>query len=285
MKTTGIYTEHEFTIPFKRYNEPVHIIPFGDVHWGARHCAEDLFLEEISYGKGRSDVFYLGMGDYFDILSTSERDAIDRAPLHEATREDLDDLYRLRADAFLEKIKHCEGKIIGMIEGNHYAKLESGITTTQYMCEQLKCKYLGVMTATRLHFCGNGSRFNYDIIAHHGMGAARLSGGSINRVAQMGEGWDGDLFLMGHDHKSIAAREVRCYLDHNARSGLQIKEKIIYSVRTGSYLRGFVNKRPSYVADSAGRPLPLGGVRVQVTPVRIDKGGTCTRYLSPKVLV
>lgn len=285
MKTTGVFTEHKYEITAKSWNQPLHIIPFGDVHWGARACAEELFIDEISYGKGRTDTWYLGMGDYFDIMSTSERDAISRAGLHEATMDDLDDLYRKRADLFMEKIKHTEGRLIGLIEGNHYARLESGITTTQYMCEQLGCKYLGVMTATRLIVKIQGSSFSYDIIAHHGQGASRLSGGSINRVAQMGEGWDGDLFLMGHDHKSIASREVRCYLDNDAKVGLRIREKVIYSARTGAYLRGFIDKRPSYNADRANRPLPLGGIQVQVTPYKITREGQMMRGLRPKVIV
>ncbi len=284
MKTTGIYTEHQFEIPFKSWNKPIYIIPFGDVHWGDKACDEETFLEDIRWGKGRDDVWYLGMGDYFDALSTSERDILGNPALHEATKDDLSDMYRARADAFLDHIDHCKGRIIGMIEGNHFAKLDSGVTTTQYMCEKLKCKYLGVMSAIRLNFvCGN-QRINYDIIAHHGMGAARLSGGSLNRVEQMNEGWDADLFLMGHDHKMNASKTARCSLENHARAGLRIVERTVISARTGSYLRGFIKGRACYNADAARRPLPLGGIRIEITPRSWEKDGRKFKKLMPKVI-
>ncbi len=284
MKTTGIWTEHQYDIPFRGFGNTVYIRPFGDVHWGATGCDKKLFIEEISEGKGRTDTWYLGMGDYFDIASTSERELLESKILHESTRDTLDDVYRRMADNFLEKIAHCEGRLIGLVEGNHFARLESGITTTMYMCEQLKCAYLGVMTATRLNFINHGVFKTYDIIAHHGMGAARLAGGSINRVSQMAEGFDGDLYLMGHDHKAITHRGSRCYLHNSPHGGLTIKERITYSARTGGYLRGFINKRPSYVADSAKNPLALGGIVVHITPKRRNVDGVRTVELTPRIL-
>lgn len=285
MKTTGVFVEHAFEVPFKHWNKPLYIRPFGDVHWGHRGCDEDLFVREIQDRKGCSDTWYFGMGDYFDLVSTSERAILEMNALHESTKADLDDLYRKRADSFMETIAHCEGRIIGLVEGNHYARLESGITTTQYMCEQLKCAYLGAMTATRLNFSTHGSYFTYDIVAHHGQGAARLLGGGLNRTAQMAEGWIADLYLMGHDHKAVAGKGQHLQIETCTKNGIRIKERTWYAARTGGYLKGFINKRPTYQADTCKGPLALGGIEIQITPTRHDTKGKATRGLSHKVLI
>ena len=287
LRTTGVFTLHEYDIPFKNWNKAIKIIPFGDVHWGAPGCDADLFMEELHKHKGDPDVYYLGMGDYFDIASTSERRILESIDLHESTKQDLDDLYRMRADSFMEQIRQCQGRIIGMVEGNHYARLESGVTTTQYMCEQLKCKYLGVMSAIRVNFTNPIQKgfYPYDIVAHHGMGAARLHGGSINRVSQIAEGWIADCYFMGHDHKAITAKGQRVFIDKHPQAGLRLKEKTWYSARTGGYLKGYIDKRPTYQADACSGPLALGGIELHVTPTRRKRDKVEVKGLTHRVLV
>jgi hypothetical protein len=57
-----------------------------------------------------------------------------------------------------KEIKFMENKLIGLIEGNHFGAFQSGITTTQMMCDKLKCKYLGGSAIIGLNFVYGSKR-------------------------------------------------------------------------------------------------------------------------------
>lgn len=207
------------------------------------------------------------MGDYDDLASTSERSILGDEKLHESTKRTLEEVYLKNTMRFAKEIGFMKGKIIGLIEGNHYATFPSGITTTQKMADILGCKYLGVLTFTRLAFHAPGLTSAIDIYAHHGQGAARLIGGSLNRVQQMAEAAEADIFLMGHDHKKASGTISRMSLE-GGKGALRVKQKKSLVVRTGSFLRGLVEEEASYIADRAANPTDLGVAKIEMTPRR-----------------
>jgi predicted phosphodiesterase len=212
------------------------------------------------------------MGDYDDLASGSERKAmtIFLNQAHDDTVKTIDELFKERTKKFYEEIKFMKGKIIGLIEGNHHGELTTGITTTQLLAEHLGCKYLGVSSLIRLSFRmanRNSSRAKIDIWAHHGRGASRATGGSLNSVEQMAMVGEADIFLMGHDHrKSVALRNKICL---TSGEKLDITHKKILMGRTGSFLRGYVPGEPSYVAQAMLTPTDLGVIKIELTPKRI----------------
>lgn len=215
------------------------------------------------------------MGDYQDLASCSEREALSNPRIHDSTRATLDEIYKEHCDAFLADIGFMKGKLIGLLEGNHYPLFSHGITGTQYMCQQLKCKYLGVCTYVRIYFTVNGARMTYDVFAHHGLGAARLLGGSLNRVQQMAEGAEADALIMGHDHKRVAGHINRLCLHGNTKR-LEVRNRKISILRSGSFLRGYVDGQISYVADRCLAPTDLGWPRLKL--IAKDKMEDKQRY-------
>jgi hypothetical protein len=204
MQTTGIFETHYYEIPFKKYDEPIYLIPFGDIHRTSPLCAEESWLEFLEWARGKRNAHFLGMGDYDDLASTSERTLLRNDKLHESTTSTLESLYKKHTDKLIKEISFMKGKLIGLIEGNHYAEFQTGITTTQRMCDALDCKYLGVSATSVLSFKSTVSpkkRKTIAIFAHHGLGASGLIGGSMNKVQQMARQVEADIYLMGHDHK------------------------------------------------------------------------------------
>jgi len=123
------------------------------------------------------------MGDYDDLSSTSERPVFASAMLHNTTRTSLEKMYRQYTERLAKELSFMKGKLLGLLEGNHYSVFEDGTTTTQYLCQLLECKYLGVSAFIRLRFCykpSDTSTMSLDIWAHHGSGASggRTVGGS-----------------------------------------------------------------------------------------------------------
>ena len=268
MKTTGIFEYYKFDIPFKSYGEPIRLIPFGDIHRSAPLCHTEKWLEWLEWAKEQKDTWFLGMGDYDDLASTSERNILNNHNLHDSTRETLDDLYRENTDRFYEEISFMKGRLVGLIEGNHYGDLTTGITTTQYLAEKMKCRYLGVSCFIMLLLKKDVHHTNrVDIWAHHGLGGGRTTGASINKVEKMMDAAEADVYLMGHDHRKSVSTKSRIRLSH-ATSSMSLDNRKIVLARTGGFLRGYVKGKASYIADGAYSPCDIGTVTITMTPQR-----------------
>jgi hypothetical protein len=268
MFTTGIFTTQNYRIKVKHVNETIRLIPFGDVHRSSNLCAIKHWKEFLAWAKTKKDTLYLGMGDYDDLASTSERMILLDQRLHESTKDEISKTFTRNVDRFCDEISFMEGNLVGLIEGNHFGVYPNGMTTTQKMCENLNCKYLGVSSFIRLTFVYGHTETSIDIWAHHGKGAARLVGGSINRVQQMAEAAEAHIFIMGHDHKKGAVPSSKLHLI-GTKGKLTVKHKKQLYVRSGSFLKGYVEDEASYVVDGAMNPTSLGVVKIQLTP-KID---------------
>lgn len=269
MKTSGQFEVHTFQIPFSKYGEEIRLIPFGDIHRSAPLCHVEKWKEFLESARKEKNAYFLGMGDYDDLMSTSERDAVTRATLHDSTVQTIEALYKMHTDKLVKELEFMRGRIIGFLEGNHYAQFMNGTTSTQRMCDALDTKYLGCSAFIRLSLQPRTRTCSHalDIWAHHGLGAARMAGGSLNRVQNMAEAAEADIYLMGHDHKRGALPLNRLRLC-GAGASLALDNRKVYIARTGSFLRGYVPGQKSYVADGMMSPSDLGVVKFTITPQR-----------------
>lgn len=270
MKTSGLFTVHGFKIPCK-LNQPFRIIFFGDVHRDAPAHALEKWKEFLAYARGQKDAWFFGMGDYLDSTSTSERECLGNisAKMHETFRDDIVKLQRAKVELLGKELAFMKGRIIGMLNGNHYFEFPEGMNGDQLLCQSLGgAKYLGVCSFVRLTFETHGRRATRDVFAHHGAGAARLVGGSLNRVAQMAEGAEADIFAMGHDHKRGAVPgQPRLFLK-TTKAGLDLESREPVILRTGSFLKSFEPNRSNYNVDACRPPSSLGHVELIVTVKR-----------------
>ena len=204
------------------------------------------------------------MGDYLDSTSTSERGFLNKAEFHETIKSDLAELTRAKVRKFAKEIDFMKGRLIGLVGGNHYYQFESGATSDHMLCDLMGCKFLGVSSLTRLSVECGGRNTTFDIFAHHGMGGARLFGGSINRVDQMREFAEANLFIMGHDHQRgiVPARPViRLVNDHGK---MIVKEKKQSLARSGSFLAAYNPGERNYNVDACRAPCSLGHVELEL---------------------
>ncbi len=281
MRTTGQFETHYYPIQFKKYGDPIRLVPFGDIHRSAALCHEEKWLEFLENEKRERNTFYIGMGDYDDLMSTSERASMRRAEMHDQTIAEIEQMQKRSIDRLTKEISFMRGRVIGLIEGNHYAEFINGTTSTQRMCDTLGCKYLGASAFIRLSLsCPTDPKraLAFDIWAHHGLGAARLVGGSFNRVQNMAEAAEADLYLMGHDHRRGALPLNRLQLKGQG-DNIRLANRKVYVARTGSFMRGYVEGARSYVADGAMNPSDLGVVVFTLTvsnTIDRNRGGHTT---------
>jgi predicted phosphodiesterase len=280
MKTSGLFTVHSFNIPIK-FAQETQIIIFGDVHWDSPNHAHGKWQEDLDYFRSQKNAYFIGMGDYLDSTSTTERECLGdiNKKMHETFRNDIQALQQAKIEKFAKEISFMKGRLIGLVNGNHYFEFQSGINADQKLADLLNAKYLGVCSLIRLCFMVTPRWSNtMDLFVHHGMGAARLVGGSLNRVIQMFEGVEADICIMGHDHKRAAVPSTpRLYLDNTSHDGLKVRQRETWAVRSGSYLAAYRDGEINYNVDSCRTPASLGHIemRVKLTSNNLTVAGKC----------
>lgn len=281
----SIFTLQSYNVPFTSFVDPWYLLPFGDVHKDNPNHDGELWGEWCGWGATKKRSMFIGMGDYLELFSDSERNGLTTIRLHDSSKKTLDDHVKETCKKFFEDIKFMKGKLIGMLEGNHFYNFTNGMTSTQYLCQLLDCKYLGASSFTRLTFSyARGNRSSKcDIFAHHGKGASRLVGGSLNTVQQMAECANADIFLMGHDHKKSVGMSTKLELTDGA-TGLHLKERKLLYGRTGSFLKGYEPDKPSYVAKALMNPTDLGTIKIELTP-KLKKKMVNGREVSEKMYI
>ena len=275
MKTSGLFTTHSFKTPCK-YNQPVSLIIFGDVHRDSPGHADAKWREFLAYARSRKNALFLGMGDYLDSTSTTERECLGHISnkMHETFRNDVTALQLAKVEMIGKELAFMRGRLLGLINGNHYFDFQSGFNSDQKLAEMLSCKYLGVCSLIRLYLLTSGSNEHaIDLFAHHGKGASRLIGGSLNRVAQMFEGVEADVAIMGHDHKRGAVPATpRISLVHSSKGGLKVRSRETWAVRSGSFLKSYEPGTTCYNVDDARLPSSLGWVELLITVKCVQPG-------------
>lgn len=271
-----VFTISTFQVPYKGVNDTHYLLPFGDVHFKSTQHHEQLWGEWCEWASKKPRAMFIGMGDFIECFSDSERRGLNSINLHESSNKIMDDFAKDICDEFFKNIKFMSGKLLGLLEGNHFYQFQNGMTSTQYLCQKLDCKYLGASAFVRIRFerTIGGDRMKTDVFAHHGKGSARLVGGSLNSVQQMAECAEADIYLMGHDHKKSVGMSSRLCLT-DGRTGIHLKEKTLLYARTGSFLKGYDPDKPSYVAKMLLNPTNLGTVKIELTPKtkKIERDG------------
>lgn len=262
MLTTGIFTKFKRDVKCKA-NEPFYLVPFGDVHFGSPQFSSSHFQRFIDKWRDVPNALFIPMGDYMDRFSTSER-KIYNSGFHESSIGTMTDEILEETHAFMDTISPISDRLVGMVEGNHYAMLPGAMTTTQYMCQQLNVPYMGVLCYFRLNMSINGACAPITMLVHHGKGGGKLLGSSINTIQDMMRVAVADVYMMGHDHKLATGKTSQIVMDKNGN----IRHVTRAFIRTGSFLKAFEDGKASYIADMCGAPCELGAPHITVIPKR-----------------
>ena len=228
----------------------------------------------IAHAKSLKNAYFIGMGDYFDGISTSERALFQGAGLHESTVLNMEREAQSRITKLAMELDFMRGRLIGLVGGNHFWPFPDGTDSDQRLSGHLRTKYLGVCAFIRLSFEIGNVRQSLDLFLHHGAGAGRLPGSSVNRVNQMAENAVADIYASGHDHKrGVWPMNPRLTLEQNSKAGLRLRHRDGWLVKTGSFLAAYENGNANYNVDSGRGPCSLGHVELEVTPISGRRAG------------
>lgn len=245
----------------------IHICPIGDIQWSGESgpTAKDQLRRHIDRCLKLENPYFVGMGDYIDFLSPSNRRRLQSAGLYDtAMAIQKEKAYELMEQVYENFLKETTGKWLGLVEGHHFFELD-GETTDEALSDRLKAPFLGTSAYIRIEPLG------VVLWIHHGNGAGVLPGPGLNRLYHVAAGLEGaDIYLFGHNTKLATSRLSRPYLEwgkkprllhrdiHLVNCGGFSKSNIV-GHRVGSIVRG------DYAEQGNMTPSPLNAPIITVT--------------------
>lgn len=228
-----------------------------------------------------NNALWIGMADFIDLESPSNRRALQNSGVYDSVISALDTGARELEDELLDILRPTAGRWLGFHEGHHFHVHQSGETSDMRFARELGGPFLGHSAYTNLTFESPSSHHlnpAINIWSHHGQGGGQLAGSATNRLEKVITGFDADLYLMGHTHTTGAVPRDRVYPQWGPNRGL-LRHKRMYIVNCGSYLRAYQedSKRNgrangSYPERAMMNPLALGSARIWFRPAKDSEG-------------
>ncbi len=255
-------------------SEKFYLYPLGDLHTGVIHFHEEMFKEKVKEIASQKNAYWLGMGDYADLIVPSDYKRWEGkilAPWMKGEEDNIGPAQLEKVDELLSPIwDKCLGLIIGNHDDairryNHYdfiKELLKRANRKRKENDQIPCA--GVSCFLVLKFNRDGHRDNIISHARHGEGAARTSGARALAVLRLSQSMvNAHITLMGHLHGQESPDVPQRLLYR----GGKIKAFETIATMTGAWLRAYMANVPaSYLERWGSPPSKLGCPRIVIDP-------------------
>lgn len=218
-------------------------------------------LEQETHGR---EVRFIGMGDYIDFASPSNRARLKSANLYDTATDIIDSkAMELTEEIFHLALKPTVGKWLGLVEGHHFHELKDGTTTDMRLCEMLGAEFFGSSGLLKLAFQlpnqqkrrQPGGLIPVTLWFHHGTGSGQTGYYPIARLEKVAAVWEQvDVFAMGHTTKMAAEFQNKPYPRWTPVPDLSHRKVILLG--TGGYSK-------MYVTGAMQGRIPRGGYAEQ----------------------
>lgn len=255
------------------------LIPLGDIQHQPNRAAVDWKrLNRVVEWGVKHNALWIGMGDFIDTESPSNRKALRNSGVYDSVVDALDDNATKLEDDLKELLAPTKGRWLGVLEGHHYHQHQDGTTSDTRFAQFLGCPFLGTSAYVNLAFKpAKKAPITYDIWAHHGRGGGALAGSPANTIEKKILGYDADLYLMGHTHQASAVPRDRVYPVFGPKQG-HLSHRTLYLVNTGAFLKSVLEGHQRdgraggmYPESAMMNPAHLGVAKVWFRP-RYESG-------------
>lgn len=269
-------------IPWPKGGQPIYIRPVGDVQWsGDEH--------ETALGHLKRDIeetmdlggWFIGMGDYIDFASPSNRQRISGAALYDTAMRVLS---HKALDLTLEVariLKPTKGRWLGLLEGHHWYPMQSGDTSDMRLCQMLDAKFLGTSAFIRIQIPRTTNRNNIVIFCHHGVGGGSKQASPLNKLENLLPYFGAtDIMLMGHTTKMPVAPINRIEPRWHGTNAPDLVHRKVLLVNTGGYSKAYIERamegqvpRDGYAGKAMYPPSIVGSPLIRIKPARDHRDG------------
>jgi len=200
--------QHDTNLKFIEVNlsdkfETVEIFALSDLHIGKKDCDVKLFDKWLDFIMEKDNRFVVLNGDLLETATKTSKsfDYTGMSPEQEL-------------ELLTSKLTKIKDRIIGATTGNHELRAtEVNYDATKRMMKDLGIldKYGGAEILVKLTFGkrkGKSKRQCYTIYATHGSVGGKKKGSAINAVSDLAFGVLADVYIYGHTHKKMMAKDI-----------------------------------------------------------------------------
>lgn len=231
--------------------DKIELLPLADLHLGDLSCDYKLIQQRIDYIKSTSNVFCILNGDLMDTAICSS--------IGDTYGANLQPMEQLKA--CVEIFEPIKDKILCITPGNHENRVykSDGLDMTALMAAQLGLsdKYTETTALLFIRFGqltkhSHGRKACYTAYVTHGAGGGRKEGGKINRLADLAQIVDADIYIMSHTHLPAVLKTAYYRVDMS-NSTVTKTDKLF--VNTSAFLDyGGYGDRQGYKPGSTDTP-------------------------------
>ena len=237
----------------------------GDFQWAGKKAnstalshLQRTIADALEAEKHGREVRFIGMGDYIDFASPSNRARLKAANLYDTATDIIDEkALDLTHEIYDLALKPTKGKWLGLVEGHHLHELKDGTTTDMRLCEMLDAPFLGTTGLIKVTFQPRNTtkRIPFTVWVHHGTGNGQTGYYPLTRLEKKAAEWEQvDVFAMGHTTKMVHEFQNKVYPRWQPIPDLAHRKVIL--IGTGGYSK-------TYVEGSMQGRIPRGGYAEQ----------------------
>ena len=257
----------------------VRILPIGDIQYGAQGCDLDRLKAHVDWGM-QNDCHFIGMGDYLDVASPSNRRMLSQVTLYDSVREMMDNKMEDELKELLRILGPTKGRWLGLVTGHHLWPFGDGTTTDTRLAQALDTKYMGdgaAVSILRFQYAGKKGKKNSALAKiwyHHGVGSGQTAGAPLNRLEHVAKTFYADIYLMAHHHRKVSTKMPFIDYELGPRGAIQLINRNRILACTGGFLKGYEagttnplgHPAAGYVEKAMLTPTALGGVMLSIRP-------------------
>lgn len=249
------------------------IAPFGDLQYGNLACSVSYarrylsFVEEMAHALNVPH-YFIGTGDYMDLMSPSNRDRYKASGLYGSTRRTINDRTVVPiVEETRELLSPMYGKTLTLHQGHHWMFMDPPLIddsgreqyhTDKWLASQLGAVFVEGAAIVKLAF---PSGREYRILATHGQGNGSTPTYGLNKLSRDSKSWEAiDCFVMGHTHKVGIAAEIRLYEENGQLRGRQTP-----LITSGAFMRSYLVGEMNYPEEKQLGSLALGGTMLYLS--------------------
>ena len=250
-----------------RNDHPLTLAFIGDIQWiGKPELIAYNHFKDYLVEANQKDAMYIGMGDYTDFASPSNRKALAGSGLYDTAKDVIRTAAKTVVDGlYADLLSPTTGRWLAMLEGHHYLQLE-GQTTDQYLAELLGAPFAGTCCNLHLEFSHGKHTGSIDVWLHHG--PARMVQNPANYLqTKVFPYWDAHIFAMGHVPKIESKVLDRVYTVYTKGVG-RLQHREVRVIGTGGWAKAYIEGtlRGDYAEQAMYSPASLGAPMVEIEP-------------------
>lgn len=257
-------------ITVKVTGDSLNIYPVCDVQVGAHGVDKDAFQEYIATAAADPVGHIIGVGDYTDGVSPSNRKLLMasfvKGELYDVARDMLDGAAEEQAMVFQAIVQPTVGKWDAVLGGHHYWEYQPRnnqiANTDMDIAKFVGAPYVEAASLAVVSYVFD-KKSVLRVLVTHGLGGTSTFAGPLNQLEKLMRAFDAQVYIVGHHHKLVAARAVKLEEDAKAPTKLRATDSVL--VGAGSWLRGYMADEVTYAEAGLMVPLATGAPIIRVT--------------------